>query len=160
MPKHKRGGRPLEPEVKAIRKMDRDSFLVLLNETWDMSYNELSEFVRAKRGTVGEQFVAACMLNGIKYGDTSRLTAIVSHMIGKPKDEVEVNITHEHVPIDRARLIEAIQSDPFIEVTHARLDSTGTDSAPASRAESTIHSTSETGSGEELSYSELTNSGK
>lgn len=85
-------GRPKEPaELKKLRLLTRAELVEIGNLIIKGSVEELQKIGSNPKATVIQAMIASVAWRAIKRGDTSALDSILNRMIGKVKDELDVN---------------------------------------------------------------------
>lgn len=101
-------GRPrVKGALKDIKEQIGDNLEKYINEMLCLNQANLKEIVEDKTGRYPafKQTIASILFHSIKYGDPSRLEALLSRVIGKVKDVSERKHLFENLPELKLRII-------------------------------------------------------
>lgn len=88
---NKLGGRPELPSVvRTSRRLTKLEFIEETTYLLDVPIDRLKEIVSDPKTPSGRAAVASIILHSIQKGDANKFLALMSHVIGKPKETVEV----------------------------------------------------------------------
>lgn len=91
VPGDERAGRPRLPDdVKAVKKLTTTEFQRILNQYLWLDEESLRAAMKDPSCTMLEKMVASVMVKGITLGDPARMEILVTRLIGKVTDKVEV----------------------------------------------------------------------
>ena len=113
------GAPKIPEEIKEARRLNKLQVEEILNKFLDWPLQDLVNFTANKNSPVLEVLVARILLEGIKKGDQFRLEFIFQRLVGKVKDEIDMNHTGEislHARI--VDLMENLDKSQASEVQH------------------------------------------
>ena len=82
----------LPPEVKEARKLTRIEFERIASQYMQMTKEEITKKLQDPKSTTLELIVMTIIHKAVKDGDQHRLDFLLNRLIGKVKDEVDVNV--------------------------------------------------------------------
>jgi hypothetical protein len=85
------GRKKLPEDVKQIKAMRKSDLDIIFTRHSVRSLNDLVEFLKNGENPALEMLVARVMIEGIKKGDHQKMDALLNRMIGKVKEQVDVN---------------------------------------------------------------------
>jgi hypothetical protein len=91
------GRKPIPEDVKAIRKLTILEFQRLINKYLWLSEEGLQVAMQDPACSMLEKLVASVIAKGISQGDPMRMEALVTRLVGKVTDKVEVKIPKPYV---------------------------------------------------------------
>lgn len=99
MPKHQfkkgnkfsKGRTPVPGDIRSAKELLRIDFDRSVMKFAAMPIDQISEFLKEKKGTGLEMAIAACMYKAITRGENSNIAFFMDRIIGKPKQQVEVS---------------------------------------------------------------------
>lgn len=85
-------GRPKFPyELQNAKENLRVEFERVVVKFTAMNFDELSQFLKEKKGTSLEMAIAACYFKATSKGEYGNLAFFLDRIVGKPKQQVEVS---------------------------------------------------------------------
>ena len=131
-PKLKRGkGRPIEkgqvlnpngrpiltPALREVTALTKQMVAESVSDLWGLSIDELHEITKKTSGvTVGKMVMARILYQAALKGDQARMDAILNRAIGKPKEEIAVDLSGS---IGVSREIQSMSDDELRELIRA-----------------------------------------
>lgn len=91
-------GRPkLDPDIKRLRGLTRDQFKDLANIILTGTQEDLQRLLDQPETSMLTQWICRVALSGAERGDYRTLDELLNRLIGKVKDEVDVNLIRPYV---------------------------------------------------------------
>lgn len=85
-------GRPRLPgDIRDARTYMREETERIVTKMAAMTFEQLQEFIKAKKGTVYEMAIASCYFKSVSRGETGNLNFFLDRIVGRPKQHVEVS---------------------------------------------------------------------
>jgi hypothetical protein len=95
-------GRPAVPEdIKRIRKLTNDEIKEVGSLLLNGKQSELQAMVDSDETPILKKWMANVSIQGLKTGDMTRLDALLNRLVGKVKDEIDVNLIPRPVIIEK-----------------------------------------------------------
>ena len=104
-----KGGGALSPETRAIRKITQEHIQDVADVILDGNIGKLGDLARDPESSVLKVWLAKAAAEGIKKGDIHPLEVILNRTMGKPKENVSLEVakkgrTPEEILADLAEL--------------------------------------------------------
>jgi len=113
------GAPKIPDEIKEARKLNKIQVEEILNKFLNWPLSDLVLFTQKKESPVLEVLVARILLEGIKKGDQVRLEFIFQRLVGKVKEEIDLNANLNHSFHSRVvDLIDSLEKPNTTEVSH------------------------------------------
>lgn len=104
-----KGKGPLPPEVRAIREMDKADFIRIMNEYCHFSREELIKRINNPATPMKELAIGSMMQKSVTTGDPKYFSFLVSYLIGKPKESIDISVQNEPQALTHERIIEVMK---------------------------------------------------
>ena len=101
------GRRPDPPELKAIKKMSKGEFDLMMHKFMHLTQIELGKIISDPNSKAPEAILASIAAQAIKQGDPGRFTYFSDRLFGKVKDEI--NVTHDFSNMTDQELAQEIE---------------------------------------------------
>jgi len=105
------GSSAISRQIATLKKFNKVEAERVLSKFLNWPVDQLIEFIQDKSNQVLETLVARVLLEAIRKGDHSRAEWVLQRLIGKVKEEIEMNHTvnlHEEI----VRIINDIEDEP------------------------------------------------
>lgn len=111
------GRPPLIPAIEATKALTKQLVAESVSDLWGLSIDELHEITKKTSGvTVGKMVMARILYQAALKGDQARMDAILNRAIGKPKEEIAVDLSGS---IGVSREIQSMSDDELRELIRA-----------------------------------------
>lgn len=104
-----RGRPPVPPDLKGITLLSKEQVKRAGSKLLAMSIKDLKAHAKDPATSALEAAIASIILKAHSYGDAPRMEFILSRIVGKVKDEVEVAVKVEMPTPEKA--LEILQAD-------------------------------------------------
>lgn len=83
-------GQSGNPGGRAVNNVRRDDVQKLMGRFWAMDVKDIEAYLSKPGVTAGERLVASIVVSAIKTGDAAKAEWLLSRLVGKVKEEVEI----------------------------------------------------------------------